>query len=808
MAETLTISSAPDLEIGLNYDRLRTEGIKHIAALAGDIWSDHNAHDPGITTLEILCYALTDLSYRLSFDIQDLLAYPADAPLETRQQFFTAREILTVNPVTINDYRKLLIDIEGVKNAWLEPIENPHPALYSDSLGSMLSFATPELTQPVPLKGLYRVLLDRELGYTETQLVEAAKARLFPCRNLCEDFAEIKVLGVEEITVRTELEIEEGVNPNQLMAQIYAAIDSFISPSIRIWSLSELLEKGRSPETIFDGPALEHGFIDDEQLQQFERKTALHTSDLIHIILNMAGVKSVKSIAIASSQSPTEFENWSLSLDANLTPRLKSLKANLSNFTFYRGQIPYTLNLDQVEQSLETLTAIQTADTLNYQSLDLPIPKGDYRELSDYETIQNEFPLTYGIGDIGLPPSATTQRQAQAKQFQAYLTVFDQLLANACAQLDGFKDLFSFRNPTVKSYFAQSIAHHPSATELLATDYSQTLTALPEDTTTALDRKNRLLNHLLAHFSERFTDDVLLSADGSAPGNIIQQKVNFLSDYLRLSAGRGKAYNTATDPNSADSSENISGLKRRVSRLLGIPAQQQFLASSDQPGFHIVEHILMRPHEAKAPEEEPGYLGFSKPINAFSPSDVLGQVTCQSPSHQLKENETITIFYSSNYSGTYTIIPRLTESGPDPDSFDILADYIPTTEGAVPNTGQWISNCQTVDPFSFQISIVLPAWPERFQSRNVKRLLYDTLIAETPAHITLYLHWLERDVMREFETTYALWRQHLSGTSAAGLDAQQITYRLLNMLQLGSSTIPGLPAILGYMGVGENFEVY
>ena len=638
------------------------------------------------------------------------------------------------------------------------------------------------------------------------------------------------MLGIEEITVRTELEIEDGVNPNELMAQIYAAIDQFIAPNIDIWSLNDLLEQGRSPEAIFNGPALDRGFIDDDQLNQFDRKSALHTSDLIHIILDMAGVKTVKSIAIASSQS-SEFENWSLALDPNLVPRIKPLNNALADFTFYQGQISLMLDFSQVQQSLAERSASQRSD-LTHQShsqphsqpLDLPIPIGEYRELLNYETIQNEFPLTYGIGDSGLPPSASPLRKAQAKQLQAYIAVFDQLLANACAQLEGIKDLFSLRNSDIKTYFTQSILHHPGVSELLDADYLQALEN-PTDADTNddakisrdrknLDRKNRLLNHLLAQFSEKFTDDALLFPNAPRSAEVVPKKVDFLSDYLRISSGRGQGLNTASDPNATDRSENISGLKRRISRLLGIPAAQTFLASGTQEGFHIVEHILMRPRDGSSSDtnQEAGFLGFSKPISAFSQSETAGQVTCTSPGHRLKQKESIHIFYSSHYTGTYTAIPRFLDGQPngpiDPDSFDIVAEYVLEDENIAPDIGEWVSIHQSADPFSFQISVVIPDWPERFQNENFKRLLYDTLMAETPAHITIYLHWCDRATLTEFETTYLLWRQTLAGTASAELNAKDVTYRLLDMLHIGSSDIPGLPPILGYMGVGEDFLVY
>src|SRR5438067_5994767 len=90
----------------LDFQLLRREGITHLGELSGQIWTDHNTHDPGITILETLCYALIDLGYRVTLPVEDLLArapgvsspasqFPAD------DNFFTALEILSCNPTTI-----------------------------------------------------------------------------------------------------------------------------------------------------------------------------------------------------------------------------------------------------------------------------------------------------------------------------------------------------------------------------------------------------------------------------------------------------------------------------------------------------------------------------------------------------------------------------------------------------------------------------------------------------------------------------------------------------------------------------------
>ncbi len=103
----------------LDFNKLRSDAIAYLGNLSGKIWTDHNVHDPGITILEVLVYAVLDLGYRTSLPAADLFARSPDDK-SADNNFFTPAQILSNNPLTITDYRKLLIDIEGVKNAWLE----------------------------------------------------------------------------------------------------------------------------------------------------------------------------------------------------------------------------------------------------------------------------------------------------------------------------------------------------------------------------------------------------------------------------------------------------------------------------------------------------------------------------------------------------------------------------------------------------------------------------------------------------------------------------------------------------------------
>ena len=168
-----------ELPAAEDFYRLRREGIGHIEQTGSADWTDYNTHDPGISTLEAVAYATTELAYRTGFPIEDMLASAAtgaspDDPYPD-QTFYSARRILTVNPTTAEDFRRLLIDVDPVRNAWVrckacacdapffawceddELVLSHHPSQRSDE-------ATPAVR--VEPRGLYDVLLELEADPT------------------------------------------------------------------------------------------------------------------------------------------------------------------------------------------------------------------------------------------------------------------------------------------------------------------------------------------------------------------------------------------------------------------------------------------------------------------------------------------------------------------------------------------------------------------------------------------------------------------------------------------------------------------
>ena len=64
----VSLSKFPPALRSMDYEALRLLGLEKIQELAGQLWTDYNSHDPGITMLEVFSYVLTDLGYRVNYD--------------------------------------------------------------------------------------------------------------------------------------------------------------------------------------------------------------------------------------------------------------------------------------------------------------------------------------------------------------------------------------------------------------------------------------------------------------------------------------------------------------------------------------------------------------------------------------------------------------------------------------------------------------------------------------------------------------------------------------------------------------------
>lgn len=599
-----TITAIDEATAPLDHEQLFVIGLGHVQKLASRIWNDYNVHDPGITTLELLAYALTDLSYRASFPIEDLLASAADNALEMKEQFFTARQILPNKALTLADYRKLLIDLIGVKNAWIRPVTTTY---YADAVNGQLYAAPPggaPVVVPVNVRGLYEVLVE----YTDAVLAAGTQAAvntkvretLNANRNLCEDFVSIRGINTQEFVLCAELELAPSANVLEVHAQILFQVDEYLAPAVHQYTLSEMLEKTIDGELytadqIFEGPTLKHGFIADDELENSDLRTEIRLSDIISIIMDIEGVLAVRDIMFnpAGATAPLA-DKWVIPV----TPgRQATLHRDDWRLVSYKRSMPFTPAKADVKTRWD---ALETTDAVTLNEDDFEIPLGTYRDLSKYYSFQNHFPAVYGIGETGLRSGADTKTEALARQLKGYLLFFDQIMADYFAQLSRIRDLFSTDPTLERTYFYQlvdSFGEYDSIYGVAPGSVVSTIETQVEDQSVLVERRNRFLDHLIARFAEQFTDfaNVMYDEFGASSAEMIDYKCAFLANYPAVSGARSLAYNYTTG---GWNSTNVSGVELRLAGLLGITDSTRrdlYTLSEDEEGMYLVENILLRP---------------------------------------------------------------------------------------------------------------------------------------------------------------------------------------------------------------------
>ncbi|MBC7947047.1 MAG: hypothetical protein H7Y42_04145 [Chitinophagaceae bacterium] len=470
----------------LDFNRLRTEAIHHIGKLSGKVWTDHNVHDPGITILETLIYAILDLGYRTNLPPADLFASDPENK-DPDNNFFLPSRILANNPLTITDFRKLLVDIRGVKNAWLEVDEEMAVDFCDDEIKQRDRYEKQQKDKRQPcecdrVNGLYHVYIQLEDSIDPASTVGDAiiskiKRVLFAHRNLCEDYLDIKVLCRLEIGLCADIELEPGIDVDEAYRVITASLGEFFSPSPRFYTFQELLDKGRTVDEIYAGRPFDitesHGFVDTQEFEEMRLRRMIHLSDVYNLLFSLKGVSSIRNlgwITCCEDKDRKSNSSWQLHLPEHHIPIFSEV---CSGFRFYQTGIPVKRTITNgLANNLGLRLRPKGVYKLPSPYLEPEYPRGTYRkDLADYFSIQNDFPKVYGISEGGLANDVSVKRKSQARQLQGFLLFFDQLLANYLVQLKNIRSLFSLTSSSDKksnhTYFTNQLKDVPYFKELV-----------------------------------------------------------------------------------------------------------------------------------------------------------------------------------------------------------------------------------------------------------------------------------------------------------------------------------------------------
>ena len=405
-AAPVTLARDPALPPGQDFDALKAEAVAHLQQLCAG-WTDYNAHDPGVTLIELLSYALTDLGYRATLPVEDLLT---TARLGGRGGIYPPWRALPSPPVTLADFRRILLDrVEGLGNVWLTPrVGDAGPTgLYDIRLHAAL-----------PLPGVHP---EGHLRYRD--LVRRVRRVFERHRPICEDIGSIRVLRPLRTVMRAEVEIERGARPEMVMAEALFRLAIVLAPEPRRMPLDP-----QAAAVPLEGPLPLRGLIAPGELT--DKPAAIDPEALTEILRDIPGVLRVRNPRLwleetGRCEGPVAIDPdaW-CSLDAGIEADALPLALNVGGrrCVVDRGEV-----LRRLLRRWEAHRASWPLKPAYRQAFVLRT--GQPRALTRLAPLGPQLPRVYGLATPDKPDTSA------AAQLAGFLRIFEAEMADFCARL-------------------------------------------------------------------------------------------------------------------------------------------------------------------------------------------------------------------------------------------------------------------------------------------------------------------------------------------------------------------------------------
>jgi hypothetical protein len=750
---------------------------------------------------------------------------------------FLAKDLwiqVSIDPMfaTWNDPKALLLKYmnkpEKIKNLKAEKIDGKVKVTFfrTTDVGQFLEFSI-SLYDPAEIDAVVThfslekntcdvvALLEKKRKKVEQTFLTITK-KLHLNRNFTEDYLCLSTIESQEIGVCVDIEIEPQSNIVDVMAQIQIAIFDVINPPIRFYTLTQLLHEGYHSEDLFLGPKLDHGFLKDEEISNSDLPTAIHASDIIAVLMGIKGVVSVSNLlltaydkngkpVVGSSSQP-----WVLKLSGEVNPIFTPKK---SKILLFQKKIPFLLsetNQMLVDQKIEIYKSQQKNYKLLNTNNELPYPTGNFYQLDEFYSIQDEFPQNYGLGKNKLSDKETDYRKSQVNQLKGYLHFYDQILSDFFNQLYHSKNILD----TVtldRTYFPKYLTKNDWTgddfynTAIYTSDFENALSvsngdqvSIYETKSDFYERRNRALDHLMSRFGESFNDYVFMmyqiNQEGKGLGelsfqfeDLIQDKQNFINDLPEISSkraiGMDYMYPKTLTPPDFWGTESRGGYEKRVARLLGINdislrnivteisgVQTQWTVNTKMGAivFKIENHTVDLADKWNWSQQNLTNFGIYK-IDLFGgkyyiyltkDTKKIARVDKKFNTFELALDYFNSLLQALNetYENFYALEHLLLRPFWDKRgiNWNIDDDKDLLTVCLQDDCKEEANN----DPYSFKATLVLPGYLSRFRNITFRKYAEQIFRQEAPAHVLLKICWVNISDMTKFQKAYKDWLEN------------------------------------------------
>lgn len=717
------------------YTRLHRQTREEIQRLSGKVWTDYNAHDPGVTLADVADYALTELDYKLGFSLADYLT-EENGELDLRRfGLFPPEEVYTTHPVTEEDYRRLFL-------------------------------------ANIPRLAGVTVTADRETGgYTvrilpspfeeegERKALEEQVRKVFHShRNLCEYLEKVETAGLKELEFRADLEIEAGEDADDVLARLYLEILEYLY-SFPVFSTPDKEGEGTPPSEWLEGQAGTMRVTFPEQ-QDTEH-------ELYERLCRVKGVRSFKTCYLTLDGKPqndfsegfglhipeeelyrgynTDEEKKNKELKVHIRQRKQNVQVDTGRFRT-RLETLYRIREHRLEHK-----AGNSAKTAGWTQ-----PAGTYRDVYSHYPIANDFPACYRLSKDG----------NAATPFEAYLKLYDRVIESGLRELKELPQVLSLSN---------------------------------EDTGNLSDRRTMELKRQYLDFLDRLygveSNPAWLAEHnryGETEEGTLRRRMRFLRNVPVLLRDRSKARDI-TDSDSLTGNDTPT-IKQWFCLLLGINPDDDRAVSNVLPAHNL---LITEKRDGRPFRDIDSLLIHERMLEADNVEKVDYMELASDEKE--KQREYGRMWHELHLLNENRISGDLFRGGTDLDNYRVvrcgreeyLLAYRNREHRGWTNLGRSADKerlkilanilrrflrklnraCETlyiVEPVladrsrPFQVFAVLPAWTARFHSPRFREECRRLLRSLLPAHIGGTVYWLGERDMRMFERCYRQWMYSLT----------------------------------------------
>lgn len=538
------------------YTELQRKTLDELQRLSGEVWTDYNPGDPGVTIADAVDYALTETDYKFSFPLEDYLAGENDVWTEEVFGLFPSKEVYPSAPVTADDYRRLvLVNFPMIEEVKVETVTSLR--IYDFKL-RLSSFFTDNYT-----------------------IRERVGKFLNRYRNLCEQIGEISIEQTEALFFHADFRIEPGQDATDILVQIYWTAMHYISGSVEIRRPeSEDMLPMRADEW-YDGPVAEvRADIPEQRCTE---------SELYWKLRQIPGIESFKTCCFKDKDNKviTDFSaGYSLQIPETLkdvTVRIGEEQADTDMPEFReRLRAKYfmrsTFRLRSFMQEQESITGksgVEKCDENKHEASAGTAYHATYRNVYGHTPLASDLPSCYEISERDFMRNTPAKDRAGIRNFGNYLRLFDLILLRGMKELDSLKELFSIKD--------------------MGKELSRAET-LPADTVAMRKENDRY--RPVAALRNRYMDflDSLYGVDsnplwlrefeyyGQTEDDTLRRRMRFLCELPRLIRNRFVSF----DMTGGYGGENIPAVKKYLSLLLDFNGEEESSVGNILPGHNLI----------------------------------------------------------------------------------------------------------------------------------------------------------------------------------------------------------------------------